>query len=89
MKVVHVYNVPVRADSKLVRAMEDFVKKKATLSWRLGDRSQNVIDGRNGLSRKNTITLKKKFSKIDKKFVSQSILEVDPFNIQQKVVFFQ
>ena len=30
-----------------------------------------------------------KFSKIDKKFVSQWSLEVDPFHLQQKVVFFQ
>ena len=56
----------VRADSKLVRAMEHFVKKN-DLSWRLGERSQNVIDGRNGLSTKNTTTLKKSFPKSIKK----------------------
>ena len=47
------------------------------------------INTGNGLPTENTITLKKKFSKIDKKLISQSILEVGHFNTQKKVVFFQ
>ena len=53
----------VRVNSKLVRALEHFVIKKDYLSWRLCDRSQSVIDGRNELSTKNTTTLKKGFPK--------------------------
>ena len=52
-----------RADLKLVLALEHFVIKKFYLSWRLGDRFQNVFDGRNELPTKNTTTLKKSFPK--------------------------
>ena len=55
--------IHMRADLKLVLALEHFIIKIPYLSWRLDDRFQNVIDGRNGLSRENTTTLKNNFPK--------------------------
>ena len=69
--------------------MMDSAKKNAIFVFRRGGRFQNVFDSRNELFTGNPITFIFEKSKIDKKFVSQSMIESCAFNVPKKVVFFQ
>ena len=67
----------VRIKEAILRELiSGFFQKKSFRLWGRLRIGWIGFDGRFGLPSKNTTTFKKKFSKIDKKFVSQSILEV-------------
>ena len=58
-----------------------------TLVWRLGDRSQNRYRWHKWTFHRKYNKFEKCFSKIDKKFVSQSILEVGHFTSVKNLCF--